>query len=56
MDKYTRTTRNNVLTPEQDVLLDMYIKNLDNFSENLKASEKIQVEIETQHLKSILTK
>ena len=56
VDKYTRTTRNSVLTPEQDALLDMYLKTLDNFTESLKASEKIQVEIETEHLKRILTK
>ncbi len=56
VDKYARATRNNILTPEQDMLLDLYLKTLDKFSENLKASEKIQVEIETQHLKKILTK
>lgn len=47
---------NNVLTEEQDVILDMYIERLDAFFENLKESEKIQVEIETLHLKRILTK
>jgi hypothetical protein len=44
-----------VLTPEQAVLLEMYLQNLDNFFENIKASEKVQVEIETLHLKRILT-
>ncbi len=44
-----------ILTPEQDVLLNMYLKNLDNFFENIKESEKIQVEIETLHLKRILS-
>jgi hypothetical protein len=45
-----------VLTEEQDVILDMYIQKLDAFFENLKESEKIQVEIETLHLKRIVTK
>jgi len=44
----------NVLTPEQDVILDLYRQKLDDFFENLKESEKIQVEIETLHLKRIL--
>jgi hypothetical protein len=44
-----------ILTPEQAALLDMYLQNLDNFLENIKTSEKIQVEIETLHLKKILT-
>ena len=43
-----------ILTPEQAALLDMYVQNLDTFLENIKASEKIQVEIETLHLKKIL--
>ncbi|RDC64446.1 hypothetical protein [Adhaeribacter pallidiroseus] len=47
---------NNVLTVEQDVILDLYIQKLDAFFENLKESEKIQVEIETLHLKRIVTK
>ncbi len=45
-----------ILTPEQDALLDLYIKKLDDYLEEVKASEKIQVEIETLHLKRILTK
>ena len=45
-----------ILTPEQDALLDLYIKKLDDYFEDVKASEKIQVEIETLHLKKILTK
>ncbi|GGK79329.1 hypothetical protein ACD591_08530 [Rufibacter glacialis] len=44
-----------VLTQEQDSLLDLYLNNLDNFFENQKNAEKIQVEIETLHLKKILT-
>ncbi|MCC9138339.1 hypothetical protein ACFSKU_21690 [Pontibacter silvestris] len=49
-------TQQRVLTQEQDALLDMYIEKLDNFFEDVKASEKIQVEIETLHLKRILSK
>ncbi|CAN5151170.1 hypothetical protein BH23BAC1_BH23BAC1_41150 [soil metagenome] len=45
-----------VLTPEQDNILDSYIHHIDNFFEALKESEKVQVEIETLHLKRILTK
>ncbi len=52
----TGNQNNNVLTVEQDVILDMYIQKLDAFFENLKESEKIQVEIETLHLKRIVTK
>lgn len=45
-----------ILTPEQDALLDLYIQKLDDYLEEVKASENIQVEIETLHLKRILTK
>ena len=44
-----------VLSPEQDAILDLYIQKLDAYYEHLKESEKIQVEIETLHLKRILT-
>jgi len=44
-----------VLSPEQDAILDMYLKSLDTFWEEIKNSEKLQVEIETQHLKRILS-
>jgi len=37
-------------------VLDLYIRHLDNIFEEMKLSEKLQVEIETQHLKRILTK
>ncbi|WP_192821025.1 hypothetical protein [Rufibacter sp. LB8] len=43
------------LTKDQEALLDLYLQNLDSFLENLKDAEKIQVEIETLHLKKILT-
>ncbi|CAN5776086.1 hypothetical protein BH24BAC1_BH24BAC1_06530 [soil metagenome] len=45
-----------ILTPEQEAILDMYLAHLDQYFEELKESEKIQVEIETKHLKRILTK
>ncbi len=43
-----------VLTSEQDAILDLYLQKLDDFYESLEESEKIQVEIETLHLKRIL--
>ncbi len=46
----------NILTQEQEALLEQYITSLDNFFEHIKASETIQVEIETLHLKKILSK
>ncbi|QCR21546.1 hypothetical protein C1N53_03755 [Pontibacter sp. SGAir0037] len=55
-DKYTINSQRSVLTEEQDALLDLYIQHLDNFFEDIKKSEKIQVEIETLHLKRILKK
>jgi hypothetical protein len=45
-----------ILTPEQDALLDLYLKKLDDYLTEVKDSEKRQVEIETLHLKKILTK
>jgi hypothetical protein len=48
--------QNNVLTPEQSEILDLYLKKLDNFIENIKESEEIQAKIEALHLKKILTK
>ncbi|WP_202621822.1 hypothetical protein [Pontibacter russatus] len=44
-----------LLTPEQEALLALYIQNLDGYMAELKASDAIQVEIETQHLKKILS-
>jgi hypothetical protein len=44
-----------LLTPDQAALLDMYIQTLDTYLDNVKASEQIQVEIETLHLKKILS-
>lgn len=45
-----------LLTQEQQELLDLYLEKLDSYFEQLKASEKVQVEIETAHLKKILGK
>ena len=44
-----------VLTEEQEEVLDLYINNLDNIFEEMKQAEKTQVEIETTHLKRILS-
>ncbi|WP_181884998.1 hypothetical protein [Pontibacter diazotrophicus] len=54
-EKDRKKASNNVLTAEQDDLLDLYIQNLDGYYEELRASDAIQVEIETQHLKKILS-
>ena len=45
-----------LLTQEQEEVLDLYIQQLDEFYGAIKESEKRQVEIETLHLKRILTK
>jgi predicted DNA-binding protein YlxM (UPF0122 family) len=45
-----------LLTPEQEAVLDLYIENLDYIFEEIKEAEKTQVEIETLHLKRILSK
>jgi hypothetical protein len=45
-----------LLSQEQEALLDLYINSLDNFMEAIRESEKLQVKIETLHLKRILTK
>lgn len=45
-----------ILTPEQEDILDLYIQNLDSYMESIKESERLQVQIETLHLKRILSK
>lgn len=55
-DSPKKKPESSILTHEQDVLLDMYLKNVDDFFESIKETEKVQVEIETLHLKRILTK
>lgn len=47
---------NEILTKEQENLLDLYLDKLDYLFEQMKAAEKVQVEIETLHLKKILSK
>ena len=54
-EKELSDTPQHILTPEQEELLELYRQNLDSFLEELKASDAIQVEIETQHLKRILS-
>ena len=54
-DKAQHNAPQRFLTPEQESLLDLYIQNLDGYMEELKAADAIQVEIETQHLKKILS-
>jgi len=46
----------NILTQEQEELLDLYINNLDEYLESIKDSERLQAQIETLHLKRILGK
>ncbi|EJF08429.1 MULTISPECIES: hypothetical protein [Pontibacter] len=48
--------RHRILSDEQEAVLDLYIQHIDNLFEEMKLSEKLQVEIETQHLKRILSK
>jgi hypothetical protein len=55
-DKEMTSPPHGILTQEQDAVLDLYIQHLDKHFEELKLSEKLQVEIETMHLKKILTK
>ena len=50
------TNQRRILSPEQDALLDMYINSLDTYFEEIKNSEKVQVEVETLHMKRILSK
>ncbi|MDB5263121.1 MAG: hypothetical protein JWQ14_2402 [Adhaeribacter sp.] len=55
-EKEGEITAARILTLEQDALLDLYLKKLDDYFEDVKTSEKIQIEIETLHLKRILSK
>lgn len=45
-----------ILSREQEAILDFYLENLDSFSAALQAAERTEVEIETEHLKRLLTK
>lgn len=51
----TVSTQHRLLSDEQEAVLDLYIQHIDNIFEEMKLSEKLQVEIETQHLKRILS-
>ncbi|MGV3642169.1 MAG: hypothetical protein ACO1NZ_16715 [Adhaeribacter sp.] len=53
-DKKQQEKESPLLTAEQEEILDKYLQNLDGVFENMKASERVQVEIETLHLKRIL--
>lgn len=55
-DQKTAVPQHNILTAEQDAILDMYLDRLDDYFKNIKEQEKMQVEIETLHLKRLLTK
>ncbi|MDQ3535393.1 MAG: hypothetical protein M3421_07170 [Bacteroidota bacterium] len=52
----SKDQQSSLLSQEQEALLDLYINSLDNFMEAIRESEKLQVKIETLHLKRILTK
>ncbi|MFD3001064.1 hypothetical protein ACFS7Z_11865 [Pontibacter toksunensis] len=54
-EKEQHKTSSRILTEEQEELLDLYIQNLDGYYMELQATDAIQVEIETQHLKKILS-
>lgn len=56
VDKDLPDAPDGLLTLEQEAILDLYIQNLDNIFEELKAADAVQVEIETEHLKKILSK
>jgi hypothetical protein len=47
--------QDSILSEEQEAILDLYIESLDNFFEEVKQSELTQVEIETLHLKRLLS-
>ncbi|WP_439882323.1 hypothetical protein ACSX1A_03980 [Pontibacter sp. MBLB2868] len=55
-DKTRHLTPHALLSREQEELLDRYIQKLDSYFEELKAAEKLRVEIETEHLKKILSR
>jgi hypothetical protein len=55
IDNSTPVNPDSVLSAEQEAILELYLESLDNFFEEVKQSEKTQVEIETLHLKRILS-
>ncbi|WP_199688394.1 hypothetical protein [Pontibacter oryzae] len=56
MPQDTARPANSILTEEQEELLDAYLQKLDDIQEQLKLAEKVQVAIETEHLKRILSR
>jgi hypothetical protein len=56
LDNSKPVNPDSVLSAEQEAILEIYLENLDNFFEEVKQSEKTQVEIETLHLKRILSR
>jgi hypothetical protein len=54
-DKNKKAPQEIILTAEQEEILDLYLTNLDTIFEEIKESEKMQVEIETLHLKRLLS-
>lgn len=54
-DKNKKLPQDIILTAEQEEILDLYLTNLDTIFEEIKESEKLQVDIETLHLKRILS-
>lgn len=54
--KEEATNPHRILSSDQEAVLDLYIQHIDNIFEEMKLSEKLQVEIETQHLKRILSR
>lgn len=55
-DKKKHESQHSILTAEQDAILDMYLDRLDDYFKNIKEREEMEVEIETLHLKRLLTK
>lgn len=55
-DKSENQTGITILSREQEAILDLYLENLDRFSAGLQAAERTEVEVETEHLKRLLTK
>jgi hypothetical protein len=55
VDKNKKAPQDIILTAEQEEILDLYLTNLDTIFEEIKESEKMQVDIETLHLKRLLS-
>lgn len=55
-NKQAKRPTEKVLTQAQEAIIDSYIESLEDFYSAIKEAEKVQVEIETLHLKRILNK